>query len=235
MAPINRAGPALLHEMSPPVPLSVGEVARRRSEGEWVVDARSRVPFARAHIPGSLNVELADAFASYVGWLVPFDAALVLVLPGPEDEALGEATTQLLRIGYDRVGGYLHGGIDTWIAAGNDVASYPVAGLDELCLAYRSGRPRILDVRQQIEWNKGSIPGSRHVFVGDLPDRLDEVDGEAEVWAICASGQRSSMAASILDRVGVPVRMVDGGGVKEFLQECAPNGERRAGDESIRR
>jgi hydroxyacylglutathione hydrolase len=223
MAPINRAGPAALGSLPKPAALSPDAFAARIEAGEAVVDARWRIPFARAHIDGSVNIELSDSFASYVGWIVPFNAPLVLVLPEPEDEALEEALTQLLRIGYERVTGYLAGGIDAWRAAGRSTGSYPVAGLEELCRAYRAGRAtNVIDVRQDVEWNKASIPGSRHLFVGDLPDHLDEVPRDGEAWVICATGQRSSIAASVMDRAGISVRLVDGTGVNDFLRNCVP-------------
>jgi hydroxyacylglutathione hydrolase len=206
-----------------PSALTPDEFAVRMDAGDAVVDGRWRVPFARAHVPGSVNIELSDSFASYAGWVIPFNAPLVLILPEPELEALGEAVTQLLRIGYERVTGYLRGGIDTWRAAGRATRSYPVAGLEELCRAYRSGKAsNVIDVRQDVEWNRGSIPGSQHLFVGDLPDRMGEVPKDGEAWVICASGQRSSIAASLLDGVGMPVRLVDGTGVRDFLQNCGP-------------
>jgi glyoxylase-like metal-dependent hydrolase (beta-lactamase superfamily II)/rhodanese-related sulfurtransferase len=221
MAPINRAGPTPLGSLPKPAAFSPGAFAGRTEAGDAVVDARSRIPYARAHIPGSVNIELSDSFASYVGWIVPFNAPLVLVLPEPEDEALEEAVTQLLRIGYERVTGYLAGGIDAWRAAGRSTRSYPVAGLEELCRAYRAGRAtNVIDVRQDVEWNKASIPGSRHLFVGDLPDHLDEVPRDDEAWVICASGQRSSIAASVMERAGISVRLVDGTGVNDFLRNC---------------
>jgi glyoxylase-like metal-dependent hydrolase (beta-lactamase superfamily II)/rhodanese-related sulfurtransferase len=223
MAPINRDGPALLRSLHRPVALSADELAGRIETGDSVVDARWRVPFARAHIPGSVNVELSDSFATYVGWIVPFDAPIVLVLPDPEDEGLEEAVTQLIRIGFDRVTGYLSGGIDAWKAGRRPTRSYPVAGLEELCRAHRAGKANnVIDVRQDVEWNKASIPGSRHLFVGDVPGRIGEVPRDDEAWVICASGQRSSIAASLLDGAGVPVRLVDGTGVNDFLRFCGP-------------
>jgi rhodanese-related sulfurtransferase len=153
--------------------------------------------------------------------MVPFDAPLVLVLPEPEDEALAEAVTQLHRIGYERLTGYLAGGVDAWRAAGKPTRSYPVAGLRELCLAYQSGKAtNVIDVRQDVEWNKASIPGSRHFFVGDLPGHIQDVPRDGEAWVICASGHRSSIAASLLDAADIPARLVDGTGVKEFLRHC---------------
>jgi hydroxyacylglutathione hydrolase len=226
MAPINRSGPTPTAGLPSPRPLAAEEVAKKLEASEaWLVDARFRVPFARAHIPGSINVELDDAFASYVGWLVPFNAPLMLVLPEPEWEALQEASVQLLRIGYERLQGYLAGGIATWRAWGGSLGSYPVVGLEELCRRYRSGRPpAVLDVRQLTEWQDGSIPGSRHVFVGDLPGRLADISHDREVWAICRTGHRSAMAASLLDREGIPVRLVDGTGVPDFLRHCLAGG-----------
>jgi hydroxyacylglutathione hydrolase len=221
MAPINRAGPSALRGVPRPAALAADAFAARIEAGDAVVDARWRVPYARAHIPGSVNIELSDSFASYVGWIVSFNAPLVLVLPEPEDEALEEAVTQLLRIGYEHVTGYLAGRIEAWREGGKPTRSYPVAGLEEFCRAYRAGRAtNVIDVRQDVEWNKASIPGSRHLFVGDLPDHLDEVPRDDEAWVICASGQRSSIAASVMERAGISVRLVDGTGVSDFLRTC---------------
>ncbi|HXF56831.1 MAG TPA: MBL fold metallo-hydrolase, partial [Actinomycetota bacterium] len=136
MAPVNRAGPRLLEELPAPAPLSPDQVEAAMARGAWVVDGRLRAPFARAHVPGSVNVELVDDFASYVGWVVPWGASLVLVLPEPEEESLQEARTQLLRIGYERLEGYLRGGVEAWAASGRPVASYRLAGLEELCRAF---------------------------------------------------------------------------------------------------
>jgi hydroxyacylglutathione hydrolase len=223
MAPINRAGPSALADLPRPAALSPDAFSARIEAGEAVVDGRWRVPYARAHIEGSVNIELSDSFASYVGWMVPFNAPLVLILPEPEDEAVVEAVTQLVRIGYERVTGYLAGGIDAWRESGRPTHSYPVAGLEELCRARRAGKAtNLIDVRQDVEWNKASIPGSQHFFVGDLPDHIEEVPREDQAWVICASGQRSSIAASFMDRAGIPVRLVDGTGVNDFLRNCSP-------------
>lgn len=223
MAPINREGPRLLGEAPMPGPLSPDEVADRMRAGAWLVDARWRVQFARAHVPGSVNVELDDSFGSYVGWVVPFGEPVVLVLPDPAQDALEEAVWQLLRVGYERVEGHLAGGVEAWRASGRPVASYPVAGLEALCREHRAGRgPRMLDVRQATEWRQGAIPGSRRVFVGDVPEAASRLAGEGELWVMCATGHRASLASSLIDRAGGSVRLVDGTGVADFLAHCAP-------------
>jgi hydroxyacylglutathione hydrolase len=221
MALINRAGPRTLSSLAKPKAMTPVEVAARSDAGAWIVDGRWRIAFARAHVPRSINPELDDAFGSYVGWVVPFDAPIVLVLPEPEEEMLPAALTQLARIGYDHVEGYLHGGLQAWQSAGLPVGSYRVAGLEEMCGAFRSGAARhILDVRQRTEWDTGHIAHSQHVFVGDLPGRLDEIPKDGDVWTICATGHRAALATSILAREGIRVRLVQGTGVPEFLKHC---------------
>jgi hydroxyacylglutathione hydrolase len=224
MAEINRSGPGLLRDLPRPRARSPAEVAARLESGGWVVDTRWRVQFARAHIPGSVNVELDDTMGSYVGWIVPFGEPLILVLAEPVEGSLEEAFTQLLRVGYERVEGYLEGGMLAWRADGRTLASYRVAGLDELCRSTRAETVgNLLDVRQQTEWDEGYAADSQLIFVGDLPDRLGEIPRDRETWAICATGHRASMAASLLDRAVAPVRLVDATGVSDFLAHCRPD------------
>jgi len=223
MAPINRAGPRVLGALPEPPALSPDGFAGEMETGASVVDGRPRDAFAKAHVPGSLNVELNEQFGSYVGWLVPFGAPLLLVLP--DTGTVSEAVTHLVRIGYEDLRGHLEGGIGSWRRVGRPVSSYPLADVDDLCEALRAAAPiRVLDVRQAVERERAALPDSFDVFVGDLPERLDEVPGDREVWAICASGHRSAMAASLLDGVGIRTRLVADGGVRELLQRCPEAG-----------
>jgi glyoxylase-like metal-dependent hydrolase (beta-lactamase superfamily II)/rhodanese-related sulfurtransferase len=211
MAPINRSGPRVLAGPPPLQSLATDEVARHLEAGAWMVDARDRWAFARAHLPGSINVELDDSFATSVGSVVPFGVTLVLLLPEPEAAAGTEAVLQLLRIGYDTVAGCLTGGVAAWEAAGRAVTGYPARGIDELDLA--DPGVLILDVRQPAERADGAIPGSRHIVLGDLPQRMSELPRDRTVWTVCRSGHRAAIAASLLDRAGIAVTAVARGGV----------------------
>src|SRR6266540_253340 len=233
MAPINRAGAEVLGGL-PTIP-AVGpeELAARARAGAVVVDGRDRDDFAAAHIPGSVNIELNAGFASYVGWMLPFDDPLLLVLPDPVVRGREEAVTQLLRIGWRRVEGWLAGGVDAWRSSGGELRSYPSGGVKELCDAFLAGEaPRVLDVRQELEWQWGGIPGSEPVFVADLPARIGQLSRDEVHWVVCSNGHRASIAASLLDRAGIPVRLVGTGGVGEWRARCrpalAPAGDRKS-------
>jgi rhodanese-related sulfurtransferase len=173
-----------------------------------------------------VNVELDDPFASYVGWVVPFAAPVALVLPEPADERAADAARALSRIGYERLPGYLEGGVRAWAESGRPTTAYGTGDVVDLCEALGSGAigpERVLDVRQRSEWDAGHVDGSRHAFVGDLAgsrDLPDIANAGDPTWVICASGHRAAIAASLLDREGLPVRLVRRGGVARLLRTC---------------
>ncbi|MDP2728246.1 MAG: rhodanese-like domain-containing protein, partial [Dehalococcoidia bacterium] len=223
IGPINLSGPRVMGRLPMPKALAGNKVDQLVRSGVLVIDGRDGQSFAQSHLPGSINIELGTSFATYVGWVTPFNSRLVLVLPTPVDESAREAATQLFRIGYERIEGYLDGGIDAWLSSGREVRSYPSAGIEDLCQVISAGQPvHLLDVRQQAEWDSGHIPGSLHIFVGDLPGHLDKVPRNAEIWTACSSGYRSAIAASLLDRAGIRVRVVARSGVPELFARCLP-------------
>ena len=216
VAPLNREGPPVVGSITIPPPVTPDALARAMSDGAWIVDAREGAGFAAGHISGSLNIPLEATFATYVGWLVPRDARLLLVVD--DVDALREATTQLLRIGYDRIEGHLLG-LDAWAAAGLPVASFGTMSVDELAREIRGGSELdLVDVRQRREWRDGHVDGSRHLFVPDVPAAVGAFPRERVTTVVCASGFRSAMAASLLDRAGVPVRLVARSGVPRLLE-----------------
>jgi glyoxylase-like metal-dependent hydrolase (beta-lactamase superfamily II) len=221
MAPINRAGAPVLRTLPRPGEVSPAAARQAQGRGAWLVDARGRDEYAAAHLPGSINIELNSGFGSYVGWLLPFDAELVLLLPEPVGESLTEAMTQLIRIGWRRVAGYLPGGVERWQAHGGPMSRYDVVSAEDLCDAHDRGEhPVVLDVRQELEWGWGTIPGSHLIFVAQLRDRLAELPTDAPVWVICSNGHRAAITASMLDGAGIPVRLVGNGGVGEWRVRC---------------
>lgn len=61
----------------------------------------------------------------------------------------------------------------------------------------------LLDVREDDEWSAGHAPTAVHIPLGDLADRLGELDAGRPVVYICRSGSRSRRAAAWLRSQGV--------------------------------
>ena len=206
MGPLNLEGPGE-PDLSLPEPVDPEVLQHRLEHGEWVVDLRARQAFAAGHVPGTVAIELADPFATYVGWTVPFDAPITLVGDSPDQVA--EARRQLVRIGMDRLQGAAVGPPSELTVRG-DVSSYRRATFRELAeeRAQRRSGIVVLDVRRPDEWEQGHIAGAVHVPFYDLRGRRDEVP-DGEVWVHCKSGYRASIGASLMDCAGRSVVHID--------------------------
>ena len=154
----------------------------------------------RARWPGTLNFGLDGAFATYLGWLIPWGTPLTLL--GETAEQVAEAQRELVRIGIDRPGR------PPPPAARSDWADAAAArryrGRDFADLAQvapppagrRPGRPpqpgvgRVAHRRRR----RTSRCTSCRAASGEVPD--------GEVWVHCAAGYRASIAASLLAAAG---------------------------------
>jgi hydroxyacylglutathione hydrolase len=202
MAPANLAGPAG-PDLSPPRPADAAELRQRIEAGEWVVDLRDLIAFAAGHVPGTFSLPLDNRFATYLGWLIPWGTPLTLL--GDSAEQVAQAQRELARIGIDRPAAAATGRPETW-AGERGTASLRLAKFGDLAAAIGAGngRPVLLDVRRQLEWEEHHIDGAVHIPLHELRGRLAELP-PGEVWVHCESGYRSILAASMLAAGGRPV------------------------------
>jgi hydroxyacylglutathione hydrolase len=207
MAPRNRVGPGPV-DLSPAVEADPSELARRLHAGEWVVDLRHRIAFARDHVTGTVNVEVGDSFTTYLAWLVPWGVPVTLV--GDTQAEVSEAQRQLVRVGIDRPAAQSLGGIEVY-GSGLERGTYRVTHLEELQDRQAAGTsPLVLDVRRAGERATGGLRGSAHIPLHELERRMDELPRDEEIWVHCQSGYRASIAASLLARSGrTPVLLDD--------------------------
>ncbi|WP_019911016.1 rhodanese-like domain-containing protein [Paenibacillus sp. HW567] len=70
---------------------------------------------------------------------------------------------------------------------------------------------KMLDVRENGEWAMGHIEGAKHIPLGQLLERLHELDPEQETIVICQSGSRSGLACELLNERGFKVVNMTGG------------------------
>ncbi len=204
MSARNRAG-AGAADLSEPRTADPNEIAKRIGDGEWVVDLRSRTAFAARHIDGAIGIEVGQQFATYLGWLIPWGTPVTLV--GDSAEQVADAQRQLVRIGIESPAGAAVGSVED-LAAGREVRSYRRVDFAEVARARQQDGVTVLDVRRDDERAGGGLPGSVHIPMHSLLDRLGELP-EGQLWVHCASGFRASVAASLLDRAGHDVVLID--------------------------
>ncbi len=180
-------------------PLGLDAVLRLRQNGALLLDVREPADYAGAHVCGSVNIPLNGKYATWAGTLLDPDTDLVIVAdPGGE----GEAAVRLGRIGLDRVAGFLDGGMDALGSRAEllcRTARITAGALAEL--RQTDTPPVVVDVRTEKEWREKRIDGSLNIPLNRLPELLSGVPAGIAV-VHCASGYRSSVAASLLARDG---------------------------------
>jgi hydroxyacylglutathione hydrolase len=215
---INR-GP-LLREAVEVHPLTPRQVQQAIDEGALVVDVRTDLQFDDAHVPGAVcNPSVRAGFGTKLAWIADRDQAIVLI--GRDDQDAILAAHLAGSVGITNLAGYLAGGMTSWRQEKRPTES--VERIDVAALRERAGDVQILDVREQAEWDSGHIPGALFVPYHDLHALPGDLDAGRPVAAICSSGQRSAVAASLLQRHGARhVLHVADGGVGTWEREGGP-------------
>lgn len=182
-------------------PLTLEQVLDEQANHSVVLDVRDPAQFEPEHLAGSVNIGLGGRFASWVGSLLDPKLAIVLIAP-PGQEA--EAAMRLGRVGFDQVAGFLEGGFDTVRARPDLVRA--IERLSPEALAARLASPEpplVLDVRNPAEWNEAHLQGSVLIPLSHLEDHLRDLPRDRTIALHCATGYRSSIAASMLERYGL--------------------------------
>ena len=223
MADINRRGPDVLGGVPQPASLTPLSVRNQLGENALLVDARQEGLFNEQHVPGSYAVPYGDTFATWLGWLLPLGQPLILLPPDPAHQ--DAMVRQLIRIGYDRINGFLAGGFEAWKSAGLPTESAKGIDLETLKgLSDQEYPPMILDVRQRSEYHAGHIKGALNIELGELQDHLDGLPREIPLVTVCAAGMRASMAAGILQRDGRDnVQVLAGSGTGAWIDQGYPS------------
>ena len=214
MADINVRGPRILGGIPKVFPLTPREVWSRAQRDASIVDTRTTEMYAASHIPRSYSVPFGGSVGTWVGWLVPFESRLVLVVESEEN--LDATLRQMIRIGYDELEGYIIG-MDAWNESGLPTSSFEMLSPRDAYTRMEGGDgPQPLDVRFGYEVRSGLVPGAIHVELGDLPSEASKLDLSKPYATFCAAGVRASTAASILERAGVSDVAVVAGGISAW-------------------
>lgn len=197
---INCKGPSVLADLPSIDGLKPQEFCQKMTQPEIeILDTRSYTSYASLHIPGSWHLDLNGNFPTFAGWVLPPDKKFLLVVDNYNDAL--NAVVWARRVGVDNFVGYLIGGMSAWVTAGQRTSSINLISAEDLHEKV-TGKDNfvLLDVRAPLEYQDSHIDGAINIPAPDLRSRYTELDPAQPLYLICSSGNRASLAASILDR-----------------------------------
>ena len=192
----NQKGHPLLRRMPDLQELSIADVNQLRKSGCQIVDIRSPTSFGGGHIPGSISI-WREGLPAFMGWFLDYQRPVVIVDDFNLD--LDPVLCHFIRQGYDSLAGVLSGGFPFWTKAAQDIGTIPTCSVQQLKERLGKEELFLLDVRDIKNWNSvGHIRGAHQVYIGELPQHLDEIPKNEPVVVYCDAGFKGSLAASIL-------------------------------------
>jgi len=220
MERLNRDGPALLGTLPVPRPLQPAEVQETIRSGCQLVDIRSPTAFAGGHIPGSISI-WREGLPAFAGWVLTYDRPIVVI--DDFNCEVQRALPHFVRLGFDNVSGWLAGGFPAWFRAALPMERIGTCTVQELFQKQREKDLFLLDVRDiKKRMAQGHIPGSHHIYTGEIPVRIGEIPRDRPVYVYCDAGYKGSLAASLLAMRGYDKVTNVLGGMQAWLRAGFP-------------
>ena len=192
--------------------LTLEAAASAIRDGAIPIDLREADAFCAGHVAGSLHMAFGPKIGYWSGWVLPERSRVVFMTSDPSQTA--EAGRQLLRVGFDRIEGHVRADIEAWRARGFNISRIKqITGPELRQQLDRDADLVLVDVRTAHEWSSGHVAGALHVPMNDVAARAADFDRRSAIATICEHGYRSSLAASLLARAGLPDVMTVTGGM----------------------
>lgn len=192
--------------------LSVQQFKQHINSGALVLDTRQKIAFVNGFVPGSIFIGLEGKFAEWAGKLLPFDKDIVMICEAGKEK---ESVIRLSRVGFSAFKGYLQGGYESWLAAGEPTDLIIEVEADELAMDIPfDDNLVVVDVRSEVEYAEGHIKNAVNIPLNNLidPGSMAPIEDSDNLYIHCGSGYRSLIAASLLKRQGIHnLRNVAGG------------------------
>ena len=205
----NKMGPKVLGVVPEPKQIGAAELKAIDGRQSAIVDTRPWPAFKTGHVSGALSLPLSNSFNTDAGSMIDEHETIYLIV---EPSRLDEIVRDLIRVGLDSFGGWFDANaLDQYEAAGGRLVPTTEASVREAQVLLDTSKPFVLDVRRQVEFADGHIPGAVNIAHTRLLSRFSEVPKDRHILVNCHSGGRSARACSLLQRHGYEVTNLAGG------------------------
>lgn len=211
MKHLNKVNRTLLVEVPKHPKLSKKQFLKAYSNGLKVIDTRVKTDFAKGFIPESINIQGNNSFSTWAGWLLNYQEQFILVA---DNDQMDDLSRKLMRIGLDNMYGYISEVNDL----GLELETEAIIDLEEFKSYIGNPDAQIVDVRGLAEYQSYHVDGADHVFVGTLTDNLEKFSKEKQIVIHCQSGDRATVAQSLLAKYGYKNVKNYSAGMKEWME-----------------
>jgi hydroxyacylglutathione hydrolase len=215
MKELNKVDRPLLTEVPTIKEITAAELKAAMDKGVKLIDTRNKQDFEKGFIPGSINIQGNNSFATWMGWFVTYNEPFIL-LAAPSQ--MDDLTRKLMRIGLDNIHGFVDAAKINELTNGTLSTSKMVSIAD----VNANTTAQVIDLRGAAEFNAGHIAGATNVFVGTLLQNLAKVPKDKPVIIHCQGGDRAAIGYSLLVKEGYTNVSNYSPGINEWIKEGQP-------------
>lgn len=215
MKKLNKVDRPLLTAVPKPNMLTMEEVKKALDKDVKVIDTRSKADYAKGFIPGTINIQGNNAFATWMGWFLSYGEPFILIA---EESRLDDLTRKLMRIGLDNIYGYIDN-VSDYERLGGKLSKSEIITADQLENIMKTNHTQIIDLRGASEYKTAHIKGTENIFIGTLEKNLDKIRKDQQVVIHCQAGDRSAIGYSLLHKHGFRNVKNYSGGMNEWVNK----------------
>lgn len=197
MKKLNKVNRPLLTEVPKLKKINNQDLMEVMGKGVKLIDTRNKADFAKGYIPGSINIQGNNSFATWAGWYLNYEEPFILLA---DEGQLDDLTRKLMRIGLDNVMGYVPS-TDAYTSHGGKLDTVNNIDIEELKKLKTEGA-QLVDLRGAAEYKSGHIEGADNIFVGTILSNLDMISRDRKVVVFCQGGDRATIGYSLLAAKG---------------------------------
>jgi hydroxyacylglutathione hydrolase len=197
MKKLNKVNRPLLTEVPKLKKINNQDLMEVMGKGVKLIDTRNKADFAKGYIPGSINIQGNNSFATWAGWYLNYEEPFILLA---DEGQLDDLTRKLMRIGLDNVMGYVPS-TDAYTSHGGKLDTVNNIDIEELKKLKTEGA-QLVDLRGAAEYKSGHIEGADNIFVGTILSNLDKISRDRKVVVFCQGGDRATIGYSLLAAKG---------------------------------
>lgn len=218
MKKLNKIKRPLLTEVPKLRRLGVEDLNKALKTGTKVIDTRAKTDFAKGFVPGTINIQGNNAFATWMGWFVSYDEPFILIA---EESTIDDLTRKLMRIGLDNIQGFVDN-VNDWEKAGGVLSTSEAVTADQFEQILKTNHTQVVDLRGASEYKTGHIKGTENIFIGSLERDLVKIRKDRQVILYCQAGDRSAIGYSLLRKHGFTNVKNYSGGITEWVNRGNP-------------
>lgn len=147
------------------------------------------------------EVQRTNSFTNWTGWFLEYDKPFYVIA---DETQIKSIIKDLHSIGIDTLKGYMNPSIiERLEQEGLELQKYEQISAEDLHSKIENNQVYVVDVRNESEFKRGAIPGSHHIMLGTLKERINEIPTDKPVVTTCQAGARAAIATSILQAHGI--------------------------------